>query len=431
VRWHDGMPVTAHDVKFTVDLFSRPDVRTATSNTGFSQIESVEVLDDASFVLTFAPNSVWHNHWYPGYWQVFYPKHLLEKLDPAKITEWEFWKQPVGNGPFRYLRHTAKTMMEFEANPDFYLGKPRIDRVVIKFGPGSLTELQAGNVDALRLTSPTAVWAIKDDPRFQVYHESWDDISEVKSLIWNHRNPLFSDARVRRAAAHAIDRHELRQVLNMWDDLPVVDVPFTESQYWSRDLVEPLAYDPELARRLLEEAGWSDKDGNGVREREGQEFRFEMIVNERSQRTAVYVQEKLSRVGIQVNILTLDGGAHRERTYETQNFEVSLGAVWISPDDIDMGLNVMLGKDSKIGYHNPEVIRLVNAMHEASDSETLGAIYRELAPIVQQEQPFTFLTFGVVTYAAHRRVKGLSSPFRANALWSAGQLWIEDDRQSQ
>ena len=210
VRWHDGVSVTAHDVKFTVDLFSRPDVRASTWNTGFSQIESVEVLDDASFILTFVPGSVWHNYWYPGYWQVFYPKHLLENLDPAKITEWEFWKQPVGNGPFRYVRHTPKTMMEFEANPDFYLGKPRIDRLVIKFGPESLADLLAGNVDTLNQENHIAVGPIKDDPRFRVYYESWDDISTMVSLIWNHRNPLFSDARVRRAMAHAIDRHELR-----------------------------------------------------------------------------------------------------------------------------------------------------------------------------------------------------------------------------
>ena len=431
VRWHDGMPVTAHDVKFTVDLFSRPDVRASTSNTGFFQIESVEVLDDASFILTFVPGSVWHSYWYPGYWPVFYPKHLLENLDPAKINEWEFWKQPVGNGPFRYVRHTPKTMMEFEANPDFYLGQPKIDRVVIKFGPESLADLLAGNVDTLNLENSVAVGLIKNDPRFQVYYESWDDISTMVSLIWNHRNPLFSDARVRRAMAHAIDRHELRPVLNMWEELPVVDVPFTESQYWSRDLPEPLAYDPELARRLLEEAGWRDVEGDGVRERENREFRFEMIVPERRQPLAVYVQQQLSRVGVQVEILTLDRGAHWERTYETQNFEVSLGYVWISPDDTDMGLVVMLGEDSKIGYHNPEVIRLVNAAHEASDGETLGAIYRELAPIVQQEQPFTFLIFGVEAYVAHRRVKGLSSPFRANALWSVGYLWIEDDFQPQ
>jgi peptide/nickel transport system substrate-binding protein len=429
VRWHDGMPVTAHDVKFTVDLFARPEVRTATFNTGLSQIESVEVLDDTNFILTYAPGSVWHYYWYPGPWQVFYPKHLLENLDPAKINEWEFWKHPVGNGPFRYLRHTPKTMMEFEANADFYPGKPKIDRVVIKFAPASLVDLLAGKVDTIHLENPAAVRLIKDDPRFRVYYESWDDISALVSLIWNHRNPLFFDPRVRRAMAHAINRNELRLFLNMWEELAVVDAPFTETQYWNRDLPEPLAYDPELAQRLLEEAGWRDVGGDGVRQREGRELRFEMIIPERQMSLAVYVQQQLNRVGIHVEILTLDRGAHWERTYDTQNFEVSLAYVWVSPDDDDMGLVVMLGENSKIGYHNPEVIRLINAAQEARDEEALSAIYQELAPIVQQDQPFTFLIFGVEAYAAHRRVKGMSSPFRANALWSAGQLWIEDESQ--
>ena len=65
-----------------------------------------------------------------------------------------------------------------------------------------------------------------------------------------------------------------------------------------------------------------------MREREDRELRFEVIVSERRQPLAVYVQQQLSRVGVQVEILTLDGGAHSERTYETQNFEVSLGGVW-------------------------------------------------------------------------------------------------------
>ncbi|MFB3078537.1 MAG: ABC transporter substrate-binding protein, partial [Lysobacterales bacterium] len=77
VRWHDGVPVTAHDVKFTFDLFKHPGVITSTSNTGFNQIESVVVLDDYSFIMTYKPGSIWHFYWYPGYWQIFYPKHLL------------------------------------------------------------------------------------------------------------------------------------------------------------------------------------------------------------------------------------------------------------------------------------------------------------------------------------------------------------------
>ena len=424
VRWHDGVPVTAHDIKFTVDLWNHPDVL----YTNWSKIESVEVLDDSTFIMTYKPGTAWHTYWYPGYFLVFYPKHLLEDLDPVEFYQWDFWKQPVGNGPFRYVRHTPKIMVEFEANPDFYLGVPKIERVVLKFGPESITELLAGNVDALNLENQIAVEMLKGDPRFNVYYESWDDISAMTSFLYNHRNPLFGDARVRRAMAHAIDRHELKRVLNMWEDLPVVDVPFTESQYWKRELPEPLAYDPALARRLLEEAGWRDGDGDGVRERDGEEFSFPLIVAERYQPAAVYVQHKLGEVGVEVKITTLDRSVVWERTYETRDFEVAIAGVWASPDDPDMGLEVMMGKNSAIGFHNARATELVSAAMEATDLESLGSIYRELAPIIQEEQPYTFLIFGVETYVAHRRIKGLSSPFRANPLWSAGHLWIEKKR---
>jgi peptide/nickel transport system substrate-binding protein len=428
VRWHDGVPVTAHDIKFTVDLFKHPDVIASTFNTGFSQIESAEVLDDSTFIMTYKPGSIWHTYWYPGYWHVFYPKHLLEDLDPGKISEWEYWRHPVGNGPFRFVRSVPKTMMELEANPDFYLGKPKIDRVVLKFAPASITELLAGNVDAMNIENQIVVQTLRGDPRFKIYYESWDDISSMLSLIYNHRNPLFQDSRVRRAMAHAIDRHELQKALNMWEELPVVDVPFTEPQYWKGELPAPLPYDPGLARRLLEEAGWRDENGDGVRECDGEELRFPMIVAEGNQPVAVYVQHKLSEVGIEVEIVTLESSAAWERTYETRDFEVALHIVWISPDDTDMGLEVMMGENSAIGFNNPQATALVNAALEAPNLESLGEIYQELAPIVQQEQPYTFLVFAVVAYAAHRRIKGLSSPFRANPTWDASYLWIEEDK---
>ncbi len=80
-----------------------------------------------------------------------------------------------------------------------------------------------------------------------------------------------------------------------------------------------------------------------------------------------------------------------------------------------------------IGYRNPHVIELVNDALEATTPERLDTIYQELAPIIQEEQPVTFLTFGTEMYVAHRRVKGLSSPFRVNPIWSASHLWIEQD----
>lgn len=375
--------------------------------------------------MTYRSGSAWHTYWYPGYWQVFYPRHLLKDLDPAEFEEWEFWTRPLGNGPFRYVRHTPHTMVQFEANPDFYLGPPAIQRLVIRFGPESITELLAGNVDAMNLERRTAVEAIASDSRFRVYYEAWDDISTVLALQYNHANPVFDDPRVRRAIAHAVDRRELRRILHQWPDLPMVDVPFTEPQYWRGAYPEPLAYDPAVARHLLREAGWRDPDGDGVRDRRGRAFRVPLIVEARYQPAAVFVQHQLDQVGIGVDITTLEYATLMERT-RAGAFELAMSYLWVSPDDPDAGLAIVLGERSPLGYHNPDVVALVDAASAAATPEALDSIYRLLAPMIQADQPFTFLTFGTEMYVAHRRVRGLSSPFRANPIWAAGHLWIDE-----
>ena len=142
VRWHDGVPVTAHDVKFTLDLVTQQGYR----------FDSVTVLDDVTVKVRMPPG--YRNL---GSWQddiVCYPKHLLEGLDRKAFESWDFWAHPVGDGPFRFVRYQPGTMIEFEVNPDYYRGKPKIERVVLKFvGPAErgagVTELLSGNVDVV------------------------------------------------------------------------------------------------------------------------------------------------------------------------------------------------------------------------------------------------------------------------------------------
>ena len=196
-----------------------------------------------------------------------------------------------------YVRHVPKTMMEFEANPDFYKGKPEIERVVLKFGPDTpLLELLSGKVDAAGF-APTQIPGLGEDPRFRVYYSERND-NWAQWIFWNQRHPLFHDPVVRRALTLAINRRELLEVLNFPPDLPIFDVLFTRPQYRQRQLPEPLPYDPELAKQLLEAAGWQDEDGDGIRERAGAEARFTLIANRQStvdlgERAAVYVQDQL------------------------------------------------------------------------------------------------------------------------------------------
>ncbi len=166
VRWHDGIPVTAHDIKFTLELFAHPDVLYDGIWRG---IKSITVPDDWTLRITYTrPTDALYT------WTVYYPRHLLKDLEPKEFYDWEFWTHPVGNGPYRYVRHVPKTMIELEANPDFYKGKAKIDRVVLKFGGGTaLTELLSGNVDAITSVNRANISKLAGDPRFRVYDHGY------------------------------------------------------------------------------------------------------------------------------------------------------------------------------------------------------------------------------------------------------------------
>lgn len=186
VKWHDGVLTTAHDVKFTIDLLTHPDVE----DWRFADT-SVEVIDDFTLKFLYQEPKIylWN--------QTFYPKHLLEELDPKEFWVWDFWAKPVGNGPFRHVRYVPEIMTEVEANSDFYGGKPKIERVVFKFlGGPSLTELLSGNVDALEGIPRDFLLKLPDKHNFCFYHR-WNPAYFM--IYWNHKNPLFEDVEMRKA----------------------------------------------------------------------------------------------------------------------------------------------------------------------------------------------------------------------------------------
>jgi peptide/nickel transport system substrate-binding protein len=417
LRWHDGVPVTAHDVKFTLDLLSDPNVLYAQPG-GFT----VTVLDDATYTIEYhhlLADEVGKGSPLDDY-TVYYPKHLLEQFDPEDFGTWE----PVGNGPYRYVRQLPQTMMEFEANPDYYRGKPSIERVVLKFTDSDVPELLSGNVDAVNYVARESLQALSEVDRFRAYHSSTPRHNRV--IAWNLRNELFRDASVRRALTLAIDRVELHQVLHMPAGLPIFDVPLSGGQYRRGEVPDPLPYDPERARQLLHEAGWRDGDGDGVRERDGRLFRFTLLTpGEERAGEAVYIQSQLRRVGIDVQVQTMDWSLVLERVTGSQ-FEAALFVANASLDS-PMGVLPFFGEESFIGYANRDVIALLSELTRTIAPDEIDRIHRELAPIFEADLPVTYLYPNVETSVASRRVRGLSTPFRADPLRYMDELWIEED----
>ena len=407
VRWHDGVAVTAHDVKFTLDLLGHPAVHEYV-------FDSVTVLDDATVRIR-------GGH---GYQDdiVYYPKHLLEHLNPKQFWEWDFWTHPVGNGPFRFVRYVPETMIEFEANPDYFRGKPKVNRVILKFsGKAGLTELLSGNADIVPDAEPAQIPQVARDPRYRVYHHAGPG---ALAIYWKCDYPLFSDARVRRALTLAIDRRELLRLLNLPIDLPITDGVFTARQFRRRKLPEPLPYDPRQARALLDAAGWRDRPGSGVREREGRPFRFTASVPDHSgyDRLAVYVQAMLRRVGVHMDIRVLDGAVMWTRL-DGGDFVAAFMAHQPGPHEAQKRY---FGRDNPTGYRNPEAIRLIDRAVATADPDELDRIYSALTEIFRADLPVTRLLPGTRTCFAHRRVRGLSTPFRAEPDTYMEELWLED-----
>ncbi len=421
VRWHDGVPVTAHDIAFTIDV-----MRTfGDLDYGSGAFESVTVHDDSTITIR-------SGHGRRGYQtsMVFYPKHLLEHLDPERLAEWEFWTRPVGNGPYRFVRLEPETMMEFEANPDFYLGKPRIERVLLKFSlDAGLTELLGGYVDAISSFPPARLPTIVGDPRFRIYYRVAG--SATQAIYWKNDNPLFRDPRVRRALTLAIDRRELLGLLGMPDDLPLVDGPVTPGQYRRGELLEPLPYDPVRAGALLDSAGWRDQDGDGVRERDGRPFRFTALLpaftSENTPRlgaVGVYVQSQLRKVGVQMEHQLVDVSVLRQRL-ESGDFEAVFRFLrfyetpWLQL--------VHLGEGDPIGYDNSRVVELIERASRTWVPEEEDRIYGELMEIFRADLPVTMLHPIVRFSVTHRRLRGLSTPWRRDPVTHMEELWLEDE----
>ena len=406
VRWDDGVPVTAEDVKFSLELWTDPEILYE-----LRWFEKITVLDSHALQITFkepvsATIFVYN-------WLAILPKHLLDTLDVKQIYSWPFWIQPVGNGPFRYVRHVPKTMTELEANPDYYAETPKVPRIVLRYGGNPLIELLSGNVDIVSSITPLQVVQLAAEPRFRIYHTV--DYQHAVAIVWNHRNPLFHDADVRKALTMSIDRRELHRILNYPDDIAIFDVPAKKRHHLQGMVPDPLPFAPDRAAPLFARAGWIDTDNDNILEKNGQEFRFTLSTTAKESAQAVYIQDQFRRVGIRMEISTYDRSALIQKTRE-HNFDAAIQTY---------NYIEQFGEFRVSGYENPEISRLRDAAWFTIDQSDVDKYMGELWQIFGTEIPITYLHPQLQYLAAHRRVRGLQNNRYLFAI--VEHLWIEDD----
>ena len=417
VRWHDGVPFTAHDVAFTAELLMHPDIARIAPGAF-----TVTVIDDSTYTVDIHTNDeramVTPGSTRTGY---FFPRHLLSELDPSEFFVWDFWLHPIGNGPYRYVRHVPSTLIELEANGDFYLGMPMIERVVLKLGTGSqLAELESRSVDVALYVEWADLLKLEGDPDLRAYWSK--DTNVFMGIMWNLRHDSLSDPRVRRALTMAIDRAGLHDAINLPAGAPVFDGVFTERQFWRGEYSDPLPHDADGALRLLAEAGWI-RAASGKLEKDGRGLELSCLVMAEDAinvTAAIHVQDQLRDLGIELQLEPLEPGVLNERAGRG-DFDAILGEVLTRPS----GLVRRFGPNSFLGYHDDRVTALLEEMEHTLDPETSDRLYAALSQILIEDMPMTALFPDYEVHVAHRRLAGLSSPHRSVALRHMEELRLQ------
>lgn len=411
VRWHDGEPFTAEDVRFTYQKLIDPHVPTPYSG-DFERVESLDVLDPFTvrvrYKEPFAPGLA-------SWGMAMMPKHLLESAD-WRTTE--FARRPVGTGPYRFKRWKTGESIELTANPEYFEHRPFLDRYFYRIIPDQATiflELSTQQVDLSGLT-PLQYRRQTDTPLFRDQYRKFRYPSFGYTYLgYNLQDPRFADRRVRQAFNYAINKQEIIEGVLL--GLGRVSTgPFPPESWAYNDAIQPAPYDPALAKRLLAEAGWQDTDGDGWLDRDGKPFAFVLLTNQgndQREKAAEIIQRRLKEIGIRMEIRVVEWSAFISQFIDARNFEAILLGWGLSRDpdlfDIFHSSKIKPGEFNFVGYKNEEVDRLLLEGRRIFDQEQRKAIYHRIHQLIYDDQPYTFLYVPDAMPIVHARVRNVQA----------------------
>lgn len=415
VRWHDGRPFTAADVAFTYAAMIDPRTPSAYKE-DFYAIERLETPDPATVRITYrVPYAKALHAWAST---AILPRHLLEPwVHQGRLREApQNWSQPVGTGPYRFKEMRPGERIVLVANPDYFEGRPYLSRVVFRVIPSQATiflELKAQGLDTASLTALQFARQTEYPAFRKAYRKFRYPANAYTYIGFNLRDPRFRDVRVRRALAHAIDKRELLQgiILGLGRE---VTGPFRPGTAAYDPAVPAIPYDPARARQLLAEAGWRERNAEGLLVKDGQPFTFTLMTNQGNderRKIAELVQAAWRDLGIGAEIRIMEWAAFIKEYVKKRRFDaVVLGwALGLDPDQFNIWHSSKTGPEDLnfISYANPEVDELLERGRTTCDPERRAAYYRRIHAILAEEQPLLFLYSRDALPAVAARVHGI------------------------
>jgi len=436
VKWHDGHPFTADDVVFTYQTMINPKTP-APFKEGFLLVKDVQAPDPYTVRVRYdKPYARAVETW--GTYML--PKHLLQSFAEAgTLRESPQNSQPIGTGPYRFQEWKPGEKVVLTANPDYYEGRPYLSRIVYRVIPSQATiflELKAQGVDYVSTLTGMQYSRQTEYPAFRkAFNKFRYPASDYTFLGFNLRDPRFADRRVREAFAHAINKEELIDGVRL-GLAREANGPIRPGTWAYTDKVEHYDYDPEKAKALLAEAGWKDRNGDGVVEdKDGKPFTLTIRTNQGNderKKIAEIIQQRLKEVGINADIQLIEWAAFIKEFVKPRRFEVvvlGLGT-GTDPDQFVVWHSSQRGPDqmNRTGYANPEVDALLEAGRSSCVQSERVRYYHRIQEILAHDLPMVFLYFRDALPAVASRIHGVS-PAPAGILHNFNEWYVPKTQQ--
>ncbi|MDO9515477.1 MAG: peptide-binding protein [Syntrophales bacterium] len=409
VRWHDGQPFTAEDVLFTYRLTIDPKTPTAYAG-DFLRVEDARVIDPYTFRVTYKePFAPALTSWGAS----VLPRHLLEGKD---ITKTPLSRHPIGTGPYMFKEWKTGQKIVLVSNPDYFEGRPYIGGYIMRIIPDMATmflELRAKGIDRMGLT-PLQYTRQTENNLFRKNFNKYRYLSfSYTYLGYNLESPLFQDRRVRQAISYAINKKEIVEgvLLGLGEE---TSGPFKPGTWPYNPDVKEYPYDPQRAKELLTQAGWQDSDGDGLLDRGGRPFAFEIITNQGNEvraKCAEIIQRRLADIGITVKIRVIEWAAFINEFINKKRFDATIlgWTITLDPDLYDVWHSSKTGPGELnfISFKNEEVDDLLEKGRGTFDQKERKRCYDRIQEILAEQQPYTFLYVPDALPIISSRVRGV------------------------
>lgn len=413
VTWSDGAPFSAADVLYTIQTIQSSDYPGLTDIASLWRTIAVTEVNPTTVRMQLSePFAPFLDYTTIG----ILPSHLLQDVSAADLPTAQFSRQPIGTGPF-VLDELTSDHAILSPNPRYYGQRPYLGTLQLQFyrdHESVLAAYERGEVEGVEQVTPELLPHALELAKLKLQSAQ---LSGMTLVFFNLSKPQFQDKLVRQALLYGADRQAIidgilqgQGILGQGPVLP---------NSWAFDpAIKQYPYDPAKAEQLLDEAGWKDADGDGVRERGGERLAFTLTANTDDPtraRVAQQLADDWSKLGAQVDVQLLSRTELVQDALRPRNFDAVLFGIaslpadpdpyslWHStqtPDKSEAGLNYS-------GWENPEADDLLQQARRTTDLAQRAELYRQFQMLFMEDVPGAILYYPVYTYGVDERLHGV------------------------